>query len=137
MKENFKPNLINLPKIIDKRGNLSFFEHPRQLPFEIARTYWIYDVPGGESRGSHAFKEQQEFIVALSGSFDVILHDGEKELKFSLNRSYYGLYVPPMLWRTMENFSTNALALVVSDRAFDANDYIRDFDQFKFLKSGN
>lgn len=129
------PKLIDLPKIIDKRGNLSFFEHPAQLPFEIARTYWIYDVPGGEIRGSHAFKEQQEFIVALSGSFDVVIHDGQREKKIALNRSYYGLYVPPMLWRTMENFSTNALALVVSDRAFNANDYIRDFDQFKNLRN--
>lgn len=126
--------IITLPKIIDKRGNLSFFEHPRQLPFEIARTYWIYDVPGGENRGSHAFKEQQEFIVALSGSFDVVLHDGEKEQKFELNRSYYGLYIPKMYWRTLENFSTNALALIVSDKGFDQNDYIRDFEEFKKLK---
>lgn len=129
------PTLINLPKILDKRGNLSFFEHPQQLPFEIARTYWIYDVPGGEIRGSHAFKEQQEFIVALSGSFDVILHDGEKEIKFSLNRSYYGLFIPKMYWRKLENFSTNALALIVSDKHFDANDYIRDFEEFKLLRN--
>ncbi|AZI19811.1 sugar 3,4-ketoisomerase [Chryseobacterium taklimakanense] len=129
-----EPALINLPKIIDKRGNLSFFEHPKQLPFAIARTYWIYDVPGGEIRGSHAFKEQQEFIVALSGSFDVVLNDGVKEEKFSLNRSYYGLYVPRMYWRKMENFSTNSLALVVSDKKFHAGDYIRDFDEFKKLK---
>ncbi len=131
-----KPTLINLPKIIDKRGNLSFFENPRQLPFEIARTYWIYDVPGGETRGSHAFKEQQEFIVALSGSFDVILNDGETEEKFSLNRSYYGLLVPKMYWRRLENFSTNSLALIVSDKEYDANDYIRDFEQFKKLQNG-
>lgn len=130
------PQIINLPKIIDKRGNLSFFENPRQLPFEIARTYWIYDVPGGETRGSHAFKEQQEFIVALSGSFDVVLDDGETEEKFSLNRSYYGLYVPKMYWRRLENFSTNSLALIVSDKKYDANDYIRDFEEFKKLKNG-
>ena len=130
------PTIINLPKIIDKRGNLSFFEHPRQLPFEIARTYWIYDVPGGEIRGSHAFKEQQEFIVALSGSFDVVLHDGREEIKFSLNRSYYGLFIPKMYWRRMENFSTNALALIVSDKHFDEKDYIRDFEEFKLLKNG-
>ncbi len=127
--------IINLPKILDKRGNLSFFEHPAQLPFEIARTYWIYDVPGGEIRGSHAFKEQQEFIVALSGSFDVVLHDGEKEERFSLNRSYYGLYIPKMLWRRLENFSTNSLALIVSDKKYDAKDYIRDFKEFKNLKN--
>lgn len=129
------PTIINLPKIIDKRGNLSFFEHPRQLPFEIARTYWIYDVPGGETRGSHAFREQQEFIVALSGSFDVVLHDGKDELRFQLNRSYYGLYVPKMYWRSMENFSTNSLALIVSDKPYDENDYIRDFNKFTKQKN--
>ncbi|MBW8362812.1 MAG: FdtA/QdtA family cupin domain-containing protein [Kaistella sp.] len=128
------PQIINLPKILDKRGNLSFFEYPKQLPFEIARTYWIYDVPGGETRGSHAFMNQQEFIVALSGSFDVVLHDGEKEMRFSLNRSYYGLFIPNKYWRRMENFSTNSLALIVSDRAFDENDYIRDFNQFKTIR---
>ncbi|WP_166413075.1 sugar 3,4-ketoisomerase [Chryseobacterium lacus] len=132
-----EPKIIQLPKIIDKRGNLSFFENPKQLPFEIARTYWIYDVPGGETRGSHAFKEQQEFIVALSGSFDVVLHDGEKEERFSLNRSNYGLYVPKMYWRRLENFSTNSLALIVSDRGYDANDYIRDFKEFKNLRNGS
>ena len=129
-----KPGIINLPKILDKRGNLSFFEYPNQLPFIIARTYWIYDVPGGEVRGSHAFKEQQEFIVALSGSFDVIINDGEKEEKFSLNRSYNGLYIPKMYWRSIENFSTNSLALIVSDKLFDDGDYIRDYEQFKTLK---
>lgn len=131
-----KPEIINLPKIVDARGNLSFFENPKQLPFEIARTYWIYDVPGGETRGSHAFKEQKEFIVALSGSFDVILNDGTQDIKFSLNRSYYGLYIPNMYWRKIENFSTNSLALIVSDKAFDTNDYIRDFEEFKILKNG-
>lgn len=127
---------INLPKILDKRGNLSFFEYPDQIPFEIARTYWIYDVPGGQSRGSHAFKEQQEFIVALSGSFDVVLNDGEKEEKFSLNRSYHGLYIPKMYWRRLENFSTNSLALIISDKSYNSNDYIRDFEQFKKIKNG-
>lgn len=130
------PQIIQVPKILDARGNLSFFEHPKQLPFEIARTYWVYDVPGGETRGSHAFREQQEFIVALSGSFDVILHDGEEEQKFQLNRSYYGLFVPKMYWRRMENFSTNSLALIVSDKLFDAGDYIRDFEEFKALRNG-
>lgn len=127
------PKIIELPKIIDKRGNLSFFESENQIPFEIARTYWIYDVPGGEERGSHAYKEQQEFIIALSGSFDVILHDGTNEYKFSLNRSYYGLYIPKMYWRKLENFSTNSLALIVSDRSYDEQDYIRDFNEFKEL----
>lgn len=127
------PKIINLPKILDKRGNLSFFEHPNQLPFQIERTYWIYDVPGGEFRGSHAFKEQQEFIIALSGSFDVVIHDGKEEKSFSLNRSYYGLYVPKMYWRKLENFSTNSLALIVSDKTYNETDYIRDFDEFKKL----
>jgi len=131
-----QPKIIDLPKILDKRGNLSFFQYPGQLPFKIARTYWIYDVPGGEIRGSHAFKEQQEFIVALSGSFDVVINDGEKETKFSLNRSYFGLYIPKMYWRRMENFSTNSLALIVSDKAYNENDYIRQFEEFKIYKSG-
>lgn len=130
------PKIIELPKILDKRGNLSFFEHPKQLPFEIARTYWIYDVPGGEIRGSHAFKQQQEFIVALSGSFDVVLNNGEKEERFSLNRSYYGLYIPKMYWRKLENFSTNSLALIVSDQTYNEQDYVRDFTEFKNLKNG-
>lgn len=129
------PKIIQLPKVLDKRGNLSFFENSGQIPFNIARTYWIYDVPGGETRGSHAFKEQKEFIIALSGSFDVVLHDGSTEIKFSLNRSYYGLYVPQMFWRRFENFSTNAVVLIVSDKAYSAQDYIRDFETFKTLKN--
>lgn len=130
------PEIIKLPKIMDPRGNLSFFEHPNQLPFEIARTYWLYDVPGGEVRGSHAFREQQEFIIALSGSFDVVVNDGKKEERFSLNRSYYGLFIPKMYWRRIENFSTNSLALIVSDKNYNEADYIRDFEDFKNLKHG-
>jgi dTDP-4-dehydrorhamnose 3,5-epimerase-like enzyme len=129
--------IIDLPKIKDPRGNLSFFENSNQIPFDIKRTYWIYDVPGGEIRGSHALKESHEFIVALSGSFDVVLHDGEKEVKFNLNRSYYGLYVPNLLWRRVENFSTNSLALIVSSIPYNSNDYIRDFDEYKKLKNEN
>ncbi len=129
-----EPYIIELPKILDKRGNLSFFEFPGQLPFKIARTYWIYDVPGGETRGGHAFKEQQEFIVALSGSFDVLLHNGKEEQRFHMNRSYYGLYVPKMYWRSMDNFSTNSLALIVSDQLYDPEDYIMDFEEFKKAK---
>jgi dTDP-4-dehydrorhamnose 3,5-epimerase-like enzyme len=132
--KDLKPKIFDLPKIFDKRGNLSFFQYPNQLPFEIKRTYWVYDVPGGEVRGSHAFKEQQEFIIALSGSFDVVLHNGEHEEKYSLNRSYYGLFIPKMFWRRLENFSTNSLALIVSDKLFDENDYIRDFEQFIFMQ---
>ena len=126
--------IIYLSKIKDPRGNLSFFENSDQIPFDIKRTYWIYDVPGGEIRGSHAFKESNEFIIALSGSFDVILHDGEKEIKNTLNRSYYGLYVPNLLWRSIENFSTNSLALIVSSLSYKESDYIRDFEKFKMIK---
>lgn len=130
-----KVKIINLPKISDTRGNLSFFESGIHIPFEIKRTYWIYDVPGGEVRGSHAFKKSQEFIIALSGSFDVVLNEGEIERKFSLNRSYYGLYVPNILWRRLENFSTNSLALIVSSTCYNKSDYIRDFEEFKNLKN--
>ena len=122
--------IINLPKILDERGNLSFFQNEDHLPFSIQRVYWIYDVPGGETRGGHAYREMQELIIALSGSFDVVLFDGKEEKKFTLNRSYYGLYVPKMIWRSMENFSTNALAFVASDSLYDANDYIREKDLF-------
>ncbi len=125
--------LISLPKIQDRRGNLSFVEEWRHVPFEIKRSYWIYDVPGGTERGGHAYKENSEFIVALSGSFDVVLHDGEKEWRYSLNRSYYGLLVPKLVWRRMENFSTNSLALVLSSTAYDSDDYIYDFDDFKLI----
>ena len=130
--------IIQLPKILDPRGNLSFLESGNHIPFEIKRTYWIYDVPGGEIRGGHAFKEQNEFIIVLSGSLDVIVYDGEKEKKFSLNRSYYGLFIQKGLWRSMENFATNTLALVVSSTSFDENDYIRDKEQYKqFLQNEN
>jgi uncharacterized cupin superfamily protein len=128
-----KAKIIDLPKIIDKRGNLSFIEGGGHIPFEIKRVYWIYDVPGGEQRGGHAFKSQSEFIVALSGSFDVILDDGIEQKTYSMNRSYYGLYVPNGIWRQMENFSTNALALVIASTKYDTEDYIRDYDQFKDL----
>ncbi|MCE8566703.1 MULTISPECIES: sugar 3,4-ketoisomerase [Bacteroides] len=122
--------IIELPKILDKRGNLSIIEEFKNIPFKIERTYWIYDVPGGESRGGHAYKENEEFIVALSGSFDVILNDGNKQETFSLNRSYYGLYVPQGLWREMNNFSTNSLALVLSSTSYNPQDYIYDYKEF-------
>lgn len=125
--------LIDLPKIPDERGNLSFFENNRQIPFDIKRVYWIYDVPGGETRGGHAYKELEEVIVALSGSFDVVLHDGKEEKRFTLNRSYYGLYVPQMMWRKLENFSTNALAFVAANAPYEEADYIRDFETFQQL----
>ena len=122
--------IIDLPKIEDSRGNLSFLEAENHIPFSIARAYWIYDVPGGEKRGGHAFKTNNEFIIALSGSFDVILNDGKIEERFHLNRSYYGLYIPKMTWRSLENFSTNSLATVLSSQYFDITDYIRDFSEF-------
>lgn len=127
--------IIELPKILDKRGNLSFFENSKQIPFDIKRTYWIYDVPGGELRGGHAFKNSHEFIIALSGSFDIVLNDGNKEVKYSLNRSYFGIYIPGLLWRRLENFSTNSLVLIVSSISYDQNDYIRDFDEFKTMRN--
>lgn len=131
-----KAKIINLPKFDDPRGNLSFIEEHSHIPFSIERSYWIYDVPGGEVRGGHAFKEQKELIVALSGSFDVIVDDGYDRKIFSLNRSYYGLYIPQGLWRQMENFSTNSVAIVLSSTAFNEEDYIRNYELFKaFIKS--
>ncbi|WP_296012796.1 FdtA/QdtA family cupin domain-containing protein [uncultured Treponema sp.] len=125
-----EPKIIQLPKISDPRGNLSFFENDNQLPFKIRRSYWIYDVPGGENRGGHAYKNTEEFIVALSGSFDVVLDNGAEKKTFALNRSYYGLYVPKLYWREMENFSTNSLAMIVSSTDYNAEDYIRDYNEF-------
>ena len=135
MAEEDKIRIVNLPKIEDDRGNLSFIEEENHIPFKINRVYWIYDVPGGEYRGSHAFKETEEFIVAISGSFDIILHDGKEEKKFSMNRSYYGLYVPKLHFRRLENFSTNSLALILASSFFNKNDYLRDFSEFlTFIK---
>ena len=125
-----KIRIIDLPKILDARGNLSFIEEEKHIPFKIQRVYWIYDVPGGEFRGSHAFRETEEMIVALSGSFDVFLHDGKSEHRFSLNRSYNGVYVPKMMWRKLENFSTNSLALVLASTDYVETDYILNFDEF-------
>lgn len=122
--------IINLPKFEDPRGNLSFIEELEHIPFKIERTYWIYDVPGGQVRGGHAFKVQKELIIALSGSFDVIVDNGGVKQIFSLNRSYYGLYIPAGYWRQMQNFSTNSLALVLSSTHYDANDYILDYSEF-------
>ena len=125
--------IIELPRFLDSRGNLSFVEQLKHIPFEIKRTYWIYDVPGGEARGGHAYKENQEFIIALSGSFDVIIDDGKEKKTYTLNRSYYGLYVPKGTWREMNNFSTNSLALILSSTLYDDNDYIFDYEQYKSM----
>lgn len=131
--ELLQSKIIDLPKFLDKRGNLSFVEEFKQVPFKIERSYWIYDVPGGEVRGGHAYKENQEFIIALSGSFDVVLDDGKKKKSFTLNRSYYGLYVPKGIWREMSNFSTNSLALVLASISYNEADYIYDYELFKNL----
>ena len=122
--------VIDLPKVKDERGNLTFVENG-DLPFEMKRVYWIYDVPGGQERGGHAFKRQQEVIIALSGSFSVKVNDGKQNATYNLNRSYYGLYVPNGLWRHMENFSTNAVAFVIASTCYDEDDYVRDFNLFK------
>lgn len=129
----YRPQIIDLPKILDRRGNLSIIEQFKQIPFKIERTYWIYDVPGGESRGGHAYRENEEFIVALSGSFDVILDNGVEKQRFALNRSYYGLYVPKGYWREMDNFSTNSLALILASTEYNPEDYIYDYNEFKSM----
>lgn len=126
--------IIDLPKFLDPRGNLSFAEQNNHVPFEIKRTYWIYDVPGGENRGGHAFKETEEFIIALSGAFDVIVDDGNERKMFTLNRSYYGLYIPKGMWREMVNFSTNSLALEFASTVYDESDYVRDYNEYLKLK---
>lgn len=126
------PIIVDLPKFLDRRGNLSFIEEESQVPFKIARTYWVYDVPGGEKRGGHAYRRNQELIVALSGSFDIVLTDRQgNKSTWHMNRSYYGLYVPNGWWRELQNFSTNSLALILASTQYDANDYIRNFDLFK------
>lgn len=126
--------IIELPRFLDARGNLSFVEQLNHIPFEIKRTYWIYDVPGGEERGGHAYRQNEEFIVALSGAFDVVVDDGQQKKTFALNRSYYGLYVPNGLWREMNNFSTNSLALEFGSTHYDKADYIRSYEEFLKLK---
>lgn len=128
--------VLDLPKIQDPRGNLTFIEPGRPIPFLIRRTYWIYDVPGGEVRGGHAYLELQEFFIALSGSFDVVLDDGLRRRTVSLNRSYFGLYVPNLVWRRIENYSTNAQCLILASLPYDENDYLRDYSRFLALKEG-
>jgi dTDP-4-dehydrorhamnose 3,5-epimerase-like enzyme len=132
-----KVRQITLPKIPDDRGNLSFIEQHNHIPFKIQRTYWIYDVPGGEVRGGHAFKMQEELIIALAGSFDLVLNNGKKIKKIHLNRSYTGIYVPQGLWRHMENFSTNSVVLILTSTAFNEADYIRDFNEYiEYISNG-
>lgn len=130
-------NKILLPKIVDTRGNLSFVEQNKHVPFKIERTYWIYDVPGGEQRWGRAYKECEEFIISLSGGFDVILDDGKEKKTYTLNRSYYGIYIPKGVWRVLDNFSTNSVALVLASTKYNENDYIRDYDDFlNFIRNG-
>lgn len=126
-----REQIIELPRVTDRRGNLSFIEAEKHIPFQIARAYWIYDIPGGQKRGSHAFKSQHEVIIALSGSFDILLDDGKEKRKYTLNRSYNALYVPNMLWRSLENFSTNALCLVLTSEPYREEDYIRNYKDFR------
>jgi dTDP-4-dehydrorhamnose 3,5-epimerase-like enzyme len=125
-----KCKIIELPKISDPRGNLSFIEGGQHIPFDIKRVYYLYDVPGGSDRGSHAHKNLHQFIVAMSGSFDVVLDDGKEKKRFHLNRSHYGLYLCPMMWRDLDNFSSGAVCMVLASEHYDEADYIRDYDQF-------
>lgn len=126
--------IIELPKILDPRGNLTIVEGTNHIPFKIERVYWIYDVPGGQRRGGHAYYELEEFIISLSGSFEVLLDDGQYRKNFLLNRSYYGLYVPKMIWRSLENFSTNSLCFILSSQKYNEEDYIRNYDEFKKVR---
>lgn len=126
--------IIQLPKILDDRGNLSFIQAPNNIPFDIKRVYWIYDVPGGEKRGGHAYKNLYELFIAISGSFDITIDTGKELKKYSLNRSYEGLYVPKMLWRSLDNFSTNSLCLILASESYNPGDYIRDYNEFQLLK---
>ena len=126
--------IVSLPKFLDARGNLSFVQNTTHIPFSIKRVYWVYDVPGGECRGGHAYIQNEEFIIALSGSMDVVVDDGRQKKTYSLNRSYFGLYIPKGLWREMNNFSTNAVALELASVEYDPSDYVRDYDEFLKLK---
>jgi hypothetical protein len=122
--------IINLPKITDPRGNLTFIEGTKHVPFAIQRVYYLYDVPGGGERGGHAHKELHQLIIAMSGSFDVILDDGHEKKRIHLNRSYYGLYVCPMIWRELDNFSSGSVCMVLASNLYAESDYFRDYAQF-------
>lgn len=128
--------IVELPKVADPRGNLTFVEGGNHIPFEIRRVYYLYDVPGGSDRGAHAHKSLHQFVVAMSGSFDIVLHDGDRQRRFHLNRSYFGLYICPMMWRTLDNFSSGGVCMVLASHVYDAADYIRDYDQFLTLARG-
>jgi hypothetical protein len=128
--------IIKLPKIADPRGNLTFIEGRRHIPFEIKRIFYLYDVPGGENRAGHALKKCHQFLVAISGSFDIILDDGNRKKRYRMNRSYYGLYVPPLIWREIENFSTNSVCLVMASEYYNEVDYYRDYVRFRSVVRG-
>jgi hypothetical protein len=122
--------IIELPRINDPRGNLTFIEGDNHIPFDIKRVYYLYDVPGGSDRGAHAHKALHQFVIAMSGSFDIVLDDGDRQRRFHLNRSYSGLYICPMMWRTLDNFSSGAVCTVLASSRYDEADYIRDHDEF-------
>ena len=128
--------MINFPKIVNARGNLSVIEENNQVPFLIKRVFYLYDVPSGATRGGHAHKEMQELLIALSGSFDVVLDDGVERKSYFLNRPHYGVYIPPGIWRELENFSSNSIALTLASTLYDEKDYIYDYDFFKKVKKG-
>ena len=124
--------IIDLPKIVDPRGNLTFIEGDNHIPFDIKRVFYLYDVPGGEMRAGHSNMRSQQFIIAMSGSFNVVVDDGFNKETFHLNRAYYGLYLPTMVWREIDNFSSGAVCLVLTSTAYTPDDYIRDYDEFLF-----
>lgn len=126
-----KSTLIDLPKIADPRGNLTYLENDKHIPFKIQRVFYLYDVPGGECRAGHALKKCQQFVIAASGSFDVVLDDGLTKERYHMNRSYYGLYIPPLTWREIENFSSGSVCLVMASERYDEHDYYRDYESFR------
>lgn len=128
--------IVGLPKITDPRGNLTFIEGNRHVPFAIERVYYLYDVPGGAERGGHAHKNLEQFIIAMSGSFDVVLDDGTTKMRFHLNRSYYGLYLPKLIWREIDNFSSGSVCMVLASAPYDEGDYYRDYDAFRAAVEG-
>ena len=126
--------VMGLPKVDDARGNLTFIEEDNHVPFKIKRVYYLYDIPGGESRGGHAHRKLEQFIIAANGSFDVVIDDGYNSMRFHLNRSYYGLYIPRMVWRELDNFSSGSVCLVLASEHYEEEDYIRNYDEFKETK---
>lgn len=131
MPPSSEPRIVTLPKISDPRGNLSFIEGNRHIPFQIRRVYYLYDVPGGETRAGHAMKTCEKFMIAISGAFDVVLDSGRARSRYHLNRSYFGLYIPALTWRELENFSSGSVCLVLASEIYEESDYFRDYSQFQ------